>query len=40
MLMISAMDLMAVGIYSKDQDYDVVYDVFSYGVHGDVFNYV
>lgn len=40
MLMTPAMDLMAVGIHSEDQDHDAAHDASSHGAHGGAFNHV
>lgn len=39
-LMTPAMNLMAVGIHSKDQDHDAAHDASGHGTHGGTFNHV
>lgn len=38
--MTPAMNLMAVGIHSKDQDHDAAHDASSHRTHGGTFNHV
>lgn len=40
MLMAPAMNLMAVGIHSKDQDHDASHDASSHGTHRGTLNHV
>ena len=39
-LMTPAMNLMAVGVHSKDQDHDAAHDASGHGTHGGTFNHV